>query len=58
MSRGHLLFHALSSGAPTHFADLAMAYQLLPAELQDGFPSDTPKRGCNPRKKKGMSMKP
>ena len=34
--QGHLLLHALRPGAPTHFADLAKAYEMLPPETQDG----------------------
>ena len=33
--RGHLLLHALHPGAPTHFADLAKAYEVLEPELQE-----------------------
>ena len=33
--QGHLLLHALRPGAPTHFADLAKAYEMLPPETQD-----------------------
>ena len=49
---GHLLLHAMRPGAPTHFADLAKAYEVLEPETQepqkaDGYESKLKTRGTS-----------